>query len=450
MSKKSNSNKNLFTGWRQVFSFTFKESIKVKSFKLTTILLGILILAAGILTNVLPAAFSSDSEETEEGCPAKTVYIYNETEIPVDFSPMAEADSYYKDVKFTTSEKEQTDLLKILSDPEGEDAVLTITKAEEGYDISLVLPEESWLFPDECSRLLNDAIVYFQNASLTAGGISPEAAAIASMEVNSYSYFDGEDDDSFGQAMLEMIVPMVFILVLYIMIILYGQSVAKSVISEKSSKLMEFLLVTIKPYGLIAGKILATFCVAILQFILWIACGIGGFLLGDLIAGNLFPDYSNFLLNLLEFMGDNGVFAFTPAAIILSIVGIALAFLFYCSLAGAVSSSITSTENLSSGMSLFMMPVIISFLATYMASMYDNELLITALQYIPFTASFMVPSHILIGSIPIGEGILSLLVLALCTVLMMLLTGKLYKARVFYRGKGAGPKPGLFKMSVRR
>lgn len=450
MSKKSNPNGNLFAGWRQVFSFTFKESIKVKSFKLTTILLGILILTAGILTNVLPAAFSSDSEETEDVCPAKDVYIYNETEIPADFSLMAETDSYYKDVNFTTSEKEQTDLLKSLSDPEGEAAVLTITKSEEGYDVSLVLPEESWLYPDECSRLLNDAIVYFQNASLAAGGISSEAAAIASMEVNSYSYFDGEDDDSFGQAMLEMMVPMVFILVLYIMIILYGQSVARSVISEKSSKLMEFLLVTIKPYGLIAGKILATFCVAILQFILWIACGIGGFLLGDLIAGNLFSDYNNFLLNLLEFMGDNGVFAFTPAAIILSIVGIALAFLFYCSLAGAVSSSITSTENLSSGMSLFMMPVVISFLATYMASMYDNEILLTALQYIPFTAAFMVPSHILIGSIPIGEGILSLLVLALCTLLMMLLTGKLYKARVFYRGKGTGPKPGLFKMSVRR
>lgn len=448
MNKKSPTNQNLFAGWRQVFSFTFKESIKVKSFKLITILLSILILSIGILSNVLPAALSSDSDGADV-CPAETVYIYNETDIPVDFSAMTESDSYYEKIRFTTSEKEKTDLLRELSNPDGYDAVLSITKADEGYSLSLTLPEESGLFPDECSTLLNDAILHFQSVILNNSGISADAARIASMSVDSYSYFDGEEDDSFGQAMLEMLFPMLFILVLYIMIILYGQSVAKSVISEKSSKLMEFLLVTIKPYGLIAGKILATFCVAILQFILWLACGIGGFLLGDLIAGNLFPDYNNFLLTILKFMSDNGVFAFTPAAIILSIVGIALAFLFYCSLAGAVSSSITSTENLSSGMSLFMLPVVISFLATYMASMYSNETLLTVLQFVPFTAAFLVPSHILIGSIPIGEGILSLLALALCTVLMMLLTGKLYKARVFYRGKGLRPKLGLFKISVK-
>lgn len=445
---KKNSNEHMFSGWRQVFAFTFKESIKIKSFKTVTIILGILLLAVGILSNVLPAAFA-DPEESD-GCPAETVYVYNETDIPVDFSAMAKTDSYYEKVTFQTSEKEKDTLLAELSDPEGKDVLLSIAKADMGYALSLTLPQETWLAADECSPLLNDAIVYFQTCSLSASGISAEAAQIASMDIGSTSYFEGEDDNSFGQMMLEMMVPMVFTLVLYIMIIFYGQSVAKSVISEKASKLMEFLLVTIKPYGLIAGKVLATFCVALLQFSLWVVCGVGGYLLGHVIASNLFPDYSNILLTILKFMSDNGVFAFTPAAILLSIVGIALAFLFYCSLAGAVSSSITSTENLSSGMSMFTLPVIISFLATYMASTYDNALLITALRYIPFTAAFTVPSHILIGSIPIGEGILALLVLALCTFLMMLLTGKLYKARVFYRGKGNGPKPGLFHFSAGR
>lgn len=445
MDKKSR-NEHMFSGWRQVFAFTFKESIKIKSFKTVTILLGILLLAVGILSNVLPAAFA-DPEESD-GCPAETVYVYNETEIPADFSAMAKTDSYYENVTFQTSEKEKDALLAELSDPEGKDVLLSIAKADEGYALSLTLPQETWLDADECSPLLNDAIVYFQTCSLSASGISEAAAQIASMDIGSTSYFEGEDDNSFGQMMLEMMVPMVFTLVLYIMIIFYGQSVAKSVISEKASKLMEFLLVTIKPYGLIAGKVLATFCVALLQFGLWVVCGVGGYLLGHVIASNLFPNYSNILLTILKFMSDNGVFAFTPAAILLSIVGIALAFLFYCSLAGAVSSSITSTENLSSGMSMFTLPVIISFLATYMASTYDNQLLITALRYIPFTAAFTVPSQILIGSIPIGEGILALLVLALCTFLMMLLTGKLYKARVFYRGKGNGPKPGLFSRTA--
>lgn len=446
MDKNNPKKEHLFSGWRQVFTFTFKESIKIKSFKTVTVILGVLLLAVGILSNVLPAAFSDSGEE--EGCPVETVYIYNETEIPADFSAMGKANSYYEQVTFQPAEKEKEALLSELSDPEGRDILLSIEKDGETYALSLTLPQETWLAADECNPLLNDAILYFQTCSLSASGISEEAATIASMDIGSNSYFEGEDDGSFGQMMLEMMVPMLFTLALYLMIIFYGQSVAKSVISEKASKLMEFLLVTIKPYGLIAGKVLATFCVALLQFTLWIACGIGGYLLGHVIASNLFPGYSNTLMTILKFMSDNGVFAFTPAAILLSILGIALAFLFYCSLAGAVSSSITSMESLSSGMSMFTLPVVISFLATYMASTYDNALLITALRYIPFTAAFTVPSHILIGSIPIGEGILMLLVLALCTFLMMLFTGKLYKARVFYRGKGNGLKPGLFGKAV--
>ena len=446
----NNRKEHLFSGWRQVFTFTFKESIKIKSFKVITILLGVLLLTVGILSNLLPAALSSDSDEADELCPAANVYVYNETDIPADFSGMAEVDDYYQNVNFIVSEKEKDALLKGLSDPEECDVILSIAKTDEDYDLSLSLPQESWLTADECYPLLNDAILYFQNCTLSASGISEDAAMIASMDVGSYSYFEGEDDDSFGQAMLEMMVPMFFILILYIMVILYGQSVAKSVISEKSSKLMEFLLVTIKPYGLIAGKVLATFCVALLQFTLWLICGIGGFLLGNAITERMFPDYSNFLLDILKFMSDNGVFAFTPAAILLSIIGIALAFLFYCSMAGAVSSSITSTENLSSGMTMFTLPVVISFLATYMAAGYNNETITLLLRYIPFTAAFLVPSHILIGSISIGEGILALFVLALCTLLMMLLTGKLYKARVFYRGKGTGPKPGLFTKAAGR
>lgn len=428
---------NLFTGWRQVLSFTFKEAAKVKSFKVVTILLGLLVFAVAFLSNLLPAALSSSDSEEDNNCPVGTVYVSNATDIDVDFSALKVANPFYEDVNFTMADDTADAILSKISSPESTDLVLNISKENDEYDLSMTLPQESALFSEDCYGLLNDAILFFQSEALRFNGISEEAAALASVPVNSTSYFEGEEDsNSFGQAMLEMMFPMVFTLVLYIMIILYGQSVAKSVISEKSSKLMEFILVSIKPYGLITGKVLAMFLIALMQFILWLGCGIGGFLLGDLVTGKLYPDYSNFLVELLSFMSENGVFAFTPIAIILSVIGIALAFLFYCSLAGAVSSSLTSTENLSSGMSLFMLPVVFSFLAAYMVPLYGNPTLETILKYIPFTAAFMVPSRILIGSIPVLEGTVELIILAIFTFLVMLLTGKLYKARVFYRGKG--------------
>ncbi len=429
-------NWNIFAGWRQVFRFTLKESVKVKSFKVTTVLLSIILFAAGILVNVLPAIF--DSEDGSETCLVKTVYVYNETDVPVDFQAMSASNPAYGETSFQTSEKEADALLKELSDPEGAAVLLEVTPSGEGYSVDIKLPPESFLSPADCSGLLNDAIMYFQTSRISSSGIAPEALAAASQPIYSNSHFAGEDDDSFGQEILEMIFPMLFSLVLYVIILLYGQSIAKSVISEKSSKLMEFLLVTIKPYGLIAGKILAMFTLAILQFLLWVAVGIGGFLLGDLIAGELSADYSNFLLDIIAFMRDNGILAFSVPAIILSIVGIALAFLFYCCLAGIVSSSLSSTENLSSGMGMFQLPVIASFLLTYMAPMYNNPVLATVIRYVPFTSAFTVPCQILLGTMSLAEGALSLLVLLISTIALMVLTGKLYKARVFYRGKAKG------------
>lgn len=432
-------NWNLFAGWRQVFSFTFKQSIKIKSFKVTTVVLSIILFLAGLLINVLPAAFSS--EDTDATFPIETVYVYNETDVSFDLAPLSASIPAYENITYKTSDKELDALLKELSDPEGTSAILKITFSEEdGYMLDMHLPQESWLVPDDCSEFLKDAILFFQTQRILNSGISPEALVAASQPILSESFFESEDNGAFGQELLEMLFPMLFSLVLYIIILLYGQSVAKSVISEKSSKLMEFLLVTIRPYGLIAGKVLAMFTLAILQFLFFAAMGVFGFLLGDVIAKNMFPGYSNFLLEIIAFMRDNGILAFSIPAIVLSILGIALAFLFYCSLAGAVSSSLTSTENLSSGMGLFQLPVIASFLLTYMAPMYHNPALITVIKYVPFTSAFTVPCQILIGTISLTEGSIALLVLLISTIAMMILTGKLYKARVFYRGKSKGLK----------
>lgn len=440
----------LFKGWKDVFAFTFQQAVKVKSFKTITVLIAVLLFLAGIFANVLPVIFKDSDEDVTSLI--ETVYVKNETDFAeFTYDSFAEfAGEAYKDIVFKTTSDSIENLKKELEGEDSCDIILSITKDAEGYNFEIHLPTVSSLCADDCSDFLNQSMSYFQNQMIMTSGISAEALTFASLPINHTSYFDGEEDETMGQILLQMIAPMVFGLVLYIMILLYGQSVAKSVICEKSSKLMEMLLTTIRPYALITGKVLAMFSVAIMQFLIWVGLGVGGFFLGDFIAKQLSDSYTNGLLDTLAVMQESGIFAFSIPAIILSIVAVVLAFLFYCSLAGAVSSTLTNAENLSQGMSLFQIPVIFGFLVSYMLPLYGAaEELLTVLRFIPFTAAFLLPSDILLGNISIGMGCATLAVLLVATIAMMILTGKVYKDKVFYRGKSvmkrALPQVGIFK-----
>ncbi len=440
---------NLFKGWKEVFSFTFVQAVKIKTFKSATITIAILLFLAGILSNVLPVVFSGDSED-ESLTFIENVYVKNDTDIAaLSFNEFAAfAGENFKDTVFTTTTDDVDSLLKDLEGEESCDVVLQISKADEGYDFQIHIPTISALYTEDCNELLNQSMAYFQSALIASSGISAEALQGASLPINHSSYFDGEEE-SLGKILFEMIAPMAVSLILYIMILLYGQSIGKSVISEKTSKLMETILTTIRPYALIAGKVLGTFSVAIVQFLIWVGTLIAGFLLGDVLAKAIDKDYSNMILDILNLIKEDSALAFSVPAVILCIVGVVLAFLFYCSLAGAVSSTLTNAENLSQGMSLFQLPVIFGFLISYMLPLYGvSDTIMMACRFIPFTAAFMLPSDILLGNVSLGIGCAALAVMLVFTIAMMMLTAKIYKDKVFYRGnnvikKGFG-KLGLF------
>ena len=78
-----------------------------------------------------------------------------------------------------------------------------------------------------------------------------------------------------------------FVSIIYIFIILYGVLVLRGVIEEKTSRVVEIIISSVKPVQFMSGKILGIGCVGLLQFILWIVLTLG------LVAGAqqiLFPE----------------------------------------------------------------------------------------------------------------------------------------------------------------
>ena len=108
-----------------------------------------------------------------------------------------------------------------------------------------------------------------------------------------------------GQAadVLSMVLPFVSLMLLYFLVLLYGQGTAASVLLEKTSKLMDLFLVSVEPTAMVLGKVLATALAGLLQLAVWILSLMGGFAAGGALARQTAPGVTLPLLEVLRGAG---------------------------------------------------------------------------------------------------------------------------------------------------
>lgn len=428
-------NRSKFAGWKDVFFFTLRQTTKGKAFKITTICFALLLFLIVCLVNILTAASGTKNKVS----PITSVYVLDESEFrPTDFNQIKQTGGkIFSGVSFTYVQDDQTEeeIMKEIESRSSTEAVLGITKENDDYVMRLAIPSNSDISKSDGEALLAQAVPIFENSKLTQIGLSEEQLMSINMPVTTAFSDAGEDEESIGVTFIKLFTPMLFALILYIMVLLYGQSICKSLVTEKSSKLMETLLTSVTPYALIIGKILAMTFLAIVQFVLWISCAAAGFVMGNELAKSMYPEHKNMILSLLTLIKENtDASAFSIPAILLALFAICLGFLFYSVLAGIVGAILNKAEELSNGMAIYQIPVIISFLLAYYIPLQEDKRMSAIIRLIPFTSPFTVPADLVIGNVGIASACSSMIILLITTIALIILTGKLYKGMVLYNG----------------
>ena len=233
-----------------------------------------------------------------------------------------------------------------------------------------------------------------------------------------------------------MILPYVNIMLLYFLVLYYGQSSANSVILEKTSKLMDSFLVAVKPESMIFGKVLAEWTAALIQFGTWVLALVGGFSAGTFLVKAINPDSTMGILRLFDFLG--GVTKmFALPEVLVAILMIAAGFFLYCCLAAICASFASKPEELAGTLSIFSILLVVSMLVTIRAGFMNGEMAEGAkwFDFFPFTAILITPSRVLLGTVSFGTGLLSLAVILALSVIFILIAGRVYRAMSLYRGK---------------
>ena len=130
--------KGLFTGWQDVFAFTFHQDTKGKFRKSTTVMAIIMLLVGMAISIIIAFVQKKNSEEVS---PIQVVHIVNESDLELvtpEQSDMRNATAF-PEVTFVTETKNAENLVGELEE-RTKDIILKISNAQEGYNLSLILP----------------------------------------------------------------------------------------------------------------------------------------------------------------------------------------------------------------------------------------------------------------------------------------------------------------------
>ena len=214
----------------------------------------------------------------------------------------------------------------------------------------------------------------------------------------------------------------VMVFVLYLVIMMFGQKVAMSVVTEKTSRAMEVLITSASPVALMFGKILASSVAGIFQI--------------ATIFGSAFISYN---INKSYFETNaviNTLFNFPASLVGYLLIFFFLGFLIYSFLFGAMASTVSKIEDLSSVVMLIQIIFVAGFVVSTnaMTSGDVNSELMKGLSLFPLTSPMAMFTRIAMSEVPGFEILLSVAFLILATTLIGYIAAKIYRVGVLMYG----------------
>ena len=330
------------------------------------------------------------------------------------------------------------------------------------FDIALFIPETQLNIP-------SSAVVYsmkqvpldveshikevmkneIQVQKLLAAGVDPDILESIKTNINlSVIRMDEEGGEKETFTEVQFILGMVLAVMIYMFIMLFGGQVMQGVTEEKSSRIVEVIVSSVKPFQLMMGKIIGVSLVALTQFVMWIvltgviyigfsaAVGLShpeaisqGTVMAQEINSTSIMD-NEAVQNVL-----NIVHSIDFGTIIVSfIVFFLLGYLLYATMFAAIGSLVDNNTDSQQFTLPVTVPLIIAILsAIYIVNDPDSSLAVW-MSMIPFTSPVVMMVRIPFG-IPIWQVIVSAVILAGSFVGMTWVAAKIYRTGILMYGK---------------
>ena len=271
-------------------------------------------------------------------------------------------------------------------------------------------------------------------------------ASMVNIDINQES-FDGKKTSKID-SVIKLIFGGAAGYLLFMFIIIYGNMIMRSVIEEKTSRIIEVIISSVKPIQLMLGKIIGTSLAGITQFVVWIILGsilmtIVSLILGIDMAQMQTPQQQIVQQAMenpeMNFQVQNIITAFYNlpltnliTAFILFFIG---GYLLYSSFYAAIGAAVDNETDTQQFMLPIIMPLILAvYIGIFTVIEDPHGTVSTVFSFIPLTSPVVMLMRIPFG-VPIWQQILSLLILVGSFMITVWFAAKIYRVGILMYGK---------------
>ncbi|KAA3615572.1 MAG: ABC transporter permease [Calditrichaeota bacterium] len=210
----------------------------------------------------------------------------------------------------------------------------------------------------------------------------------------------------------------IFVFILYITLIMYGFVLMRSIIEEKTTRIIEVLLSSANPFQIMAGKMIGQGSVGLTQYLIWALFGTALIFLGP---------------SMMPVSAD--MFSFSPSILFYFVLFYLLGYFLYAALYTGVGA-ITNTDQEAQQMAtpITLMLVVPLILLTFMVKNPDNSV-IEIMSYVPFFSPMIMFARINLAEPSLLEIWSSVGILVLSIILMIWLSAKIFRIGILMYGK---------------
>ena len=428
----------------------YMTRVRKKSFLLTTFL-GPVFFAAMC---ILPSVKGKEVAVVDQSGIVMPYMVSDETTKYTDYTGMP-VDS----VKAKCGE-EGLDALVVISPLDSVNKTVSV-EAYSGKPISVDMKEA-------IGRHVNEAVEEYRLESYKIQGLKQIIEDVKSDVTVSTFTLDDSGEEKITSSEVYMIISLVLSIIIYMFIVMFSAMVMQSVIEEKSSRVVEVLVSSVKATELMFGKIIGVACVALTQFFLWVVLtavlvvGFGSFVGFDSIveSANVQTEQMTQMtegmgvdpaaldasgMNMQVALPEEGTSEMAavietikdidyPTILISFVIYFVLGYLLYASLFAAIGSAVENEADTQQLQLPVTIPLLLAFFIAFYAFKSPDSSVVFWGSMIPFTSPIVMLARIPFG-VPTWELVLSIVLLVLTFMLIAYLSAKIYKIGILMFGK---------------
>ena len=418
-------------GWKDVFTFTLVQTLKSKSYRVSIIVMLAIILVSMPLMNIF---LLSDVTAGPENSVVEKVYLYNMT-MYRNLDMESELPEGYRHIVFENATEALETVQQRICEEETNAVILSLAEDESYCYIQFLRAPEGDVSMLELQQLGQFVENAYTKAKITMLGVTDEQMEfLKTSVVASSSVVDTEsavviEDTSITNSEYWFVYGVLFV-VLMISVVASTQ-VATSIVQEKSSRIVEYLLTSIRPLALIVGKVLAMLVTVMIQLIVLL---IGGFIstkIGEAVSGT----GSNAIT---QFLTPEILLNLNLGNIILGLLTAGAGLILYATLAGLCGATASRMEEANDSLMLFTVTALVGAYigmgaAGSLMGIGDNAFVTFALIF-PLSSAFLLPGALLVGKADALVAVIAIFVLLVAVILMFLFVAKVYESLILHTG----------------